>query len=56
MMTQRSIANAPRTTALAQDLSRMATTCIGCTDCGGVCQAVIEVVVLPQVILHPQGT
>jgi hypothetical protein len=52
MMIERSIAHAPRTAALAQDVSRMTTTCIGCTDCGGLCQAMIEVVVVPQIVLH----
>lgn len=54
MMIERSIAHAPRTAALAQDVSRMTTTCIGCTDCGGLCQAMIEVVVVPQIVLHPR--
>ena len=54
MTTDRLIAHAPRTEALARNVARMTTTCIGCTGCAGLCQAMIEVMILPDVILNPR--
>ena len=55
MITDRKIAHAPRTTKLAQKVARMNSTCIGCTSCGGICQAMLEMMMLPDVVLNASG-
>ena len=42
---------APRTSAAAAQVAAMAEPCVGCTDCQGLCQALIEAVVLPDILL-----
>lgn len=51
-MLEHRIAHAPRVRALAKDMSCMTTTCIGCTDCGGICQAMVDVVMVPRLVLQ----
>jgi NAD-dependent dihydropyrimidine dehydrogenase PreA subunit len=52
MRADRKIAHAPRTAQIAQAVARMPSTCIGCTGCVGLCQAMLEVMMLPDVVLH----
>lgn len=42
---------AKRTTQLARDVASLDGPCIGCTECVGLCQALIEVMTMPEVIL-----
>ena len=42
---------ADRVTRLAQDVASLSGPCIGCTKCAGLCQALIEVMTLPDTIL-----
>jgi len=51
MIIERKIANAPRTEALARDVAGLLGPCIGCTGCRGVCAAMIDAMVLPDLIL-----
>jgi hypothetical protein len=37
---------------LAQDLARLNAPCVGCADCRGLCRALIEAMVLPDLILN----
>lgn len=41
----------PRTAALAADLADLQGPCVGCSDCRGLCMALIEALVLPDLIL-----
>lgn len=52
MQTKRTIGSAPRTTALALDISHLNTPCIGCTDCQGICAVLIETMQLPELLLR----
>ncbi len=51
MIRTRQIGHAPRTARLARELARLQTPCIGCSECRGLCHALIEALVLPEVIL-----
>jgi len=51
MKIDRKIGHAPATTRLAQDLSRVQGTCVGCEDCRGLCAALIEALMVPDLIL-----
>ena len=37
---------------LAREVGAMRVPCVGCSGCRGLCEALIEVMVLPDVILH----
>jgi hypothetical protein len=52
MIVTRSQTGTGRMAALAQDLARLNAPCVGCADCRGLCRALIEVLVLPDLILH----
>jgi hypothetical protein len=52
MEVERQIANAPKTTAVGVAVSEMGGNCIGCTNCRGLCQALIEVMSFPEVVLN----
>jgi formate hydrogenlyase subunit 6/NADH:ubiquinone oxidoreductase subunit I len=56
MTISRTIGQAPRTQALANELNGMNGPCIGCVGCQGVCQALIEVMVLPDLIISERRT
>lgn len=51
MTISRDIGHAPRTHALAAELNGLNGPCIGCQDCRGMCQALIEALMLPDLIL-----
>lgn len=38
-------------TALAQEMSKLQGPCIGCRDCLGLCRALIDALVVPDVVL-----
>lgn len=48
----RTMGQAPRTEALSRDVATLPGPCIGCVGCQGVCEALFEVMVLPDVILR----
>ncbi len=47
----RRIAHAPRSRALAGQIAGLRGGCVGCTDCTGLCLALIEALILPGVVL-----
>ena len=51
MKTDRLAAYAPRTRAVADTLSEMQGPCLGCTDCQGLCIALVEAMTLPEAVL-----
>lgn len=51
MQIQRSKAETPIVNALADELARLQGPCVGCSDCVGLCEELIEALVLPDVIL-----
>jgi CO dehydrogenase/acetyl-CoA synthase alpha subunit len=52
MEVERQIANAPKTTAVGNSVSALEGKCVGCTNCRGLCQALIEVMTFPEVVLN----
>lgn len=48
---------APNTADLAQQISGLSQPCVGCTECQGVCEALIDALVIPGVVLksRPAG-
>ncbi|WP_299620890.1 hypothetical protein [uncultured Tateyamaria sp.] len=50
MTISRNIGHAPRTRALAEELNALNGPCIGCTGCEGVCQALLDALVVPDVV------
>ncbi len=50
---ERDAAKAPRTAAAGQAVIALGGTCVGCTDCRGLCRALLEVMTLPDAILRP---
>ncbi|WP_424985500.1 hypothetical protein [Microbulbifer sp. S227A] len=51
MYISRQIAEAPRTAALTNEISKLNGPCIGCTECNGLCKELIEALVVPDMIL-----
>lgn len=52
MKIDRRAAFAPRTHALAGKISQLQEPCVGCSDCVGMCAALIETMLIPDVVLH----
>lgn len=50
MMANRKVGHAPRVTKVARDLGEIGG-CIGCKHCEGLCRALIDAIVLPDVVL-----
>lgn len=51
MQTERKVGNAPRTMDIVQKTVTINGPCIGCSGCQGLCQALIEAMTLPEIIL-----
>ena len=51
MKIDRAAAFAPRTQALAEGISQLQGPCVGCVGCNGLCNALIEAILLPELIL-----
>ncbi len=51
MAIQRSVGFAPRVQKLANDIQLIQGSCIGCTDCRGLCEALLEAMTLPELLL-----
>jgi hypothetical protein len=54
MQTRRTIGHAPRVTAMADAVADLDGPCIGCPHCRGLCHALIDVLLLPDVIVVKQ--
>ncbi|MCR8825015.1 hypothetical protein [Pseudosulfitobacter koreensis] len=52
MQTKRTVAHAPQTRLLAADLASLQGPCIGCKGCEGLCQALIDAMLVPDMILN----
>ena len=52
MIIERTKAATPHMTALAHELSRLHSQCVGCPDCRGFCMVLIDALVVPGVILR----
>ena len=52
MQIKRSKAETPKANALATELSGLYGPCVGCSDCSGLCTALIDALILPDVILR----
>lgn len=51
MEIERRIATAPRMRALTEQINRLPGQCVGCRECRGVCEALFEAMVLPDLIV-----
>ncbi|WP_167630828.1 hypothetical protein [Leisingera daeponensis] len=51
MQISRSKAGAPRVKALSVKVSGLQGPCLGCTNCVGLCEALIDALVLPDLVL-----
>lgn len=51
MNRSREVGHAPRVRALAREIDTCSGPCIGCSECDGLCEALIEALVVPQVVL-----
>lgn len=51
MQISRSKAAAPKVQSLATEVSALQGPCVGCTNCVGLCDALIDALVLPDLIL-----
>ena len=51
MNISRSKAETPRLNSLSVEISHLNGPCVGCQDCVGLCMALIDALVLPDVIL-----
>ncbi|WP_146347834.1 hypothetical protein [Falsiphaeobacter marinintestinus] len=47
----RSKAVTPRLSALSVDLDQLQGPCVGCADCVGLCEALLEALFVPDVVL-----
>ncbi|GHG82186.1 hypothetical protein [Pseudodonghicola xiamenensis] len=51
MNISRSKAETPHLNALSVELSQLNGPCVGCSDCGGLCMALIDALTLPEMVL-----
>ncbi|GKY88040.1 hypothetical protein [Sinisalibacter aestuarii] len=51
MQVKREIGHAPRSHALAGEVSALSGGCVGCKSCTGLCTALIEALYLPGIVL-----
>ncbi len=52
MMIDRKTAHAPKSASLVTKVAGLQGPCVGCKDCTGLCPALIEALVLPDIILR----
>ncbi len=55
MEIERRIAHAPQVAELARQTAALAGPCVGCTECRGLCHALIEALVVPELVLGRGG-
>lgn len=51
-MADRKVGHAPRVEGIAKEVSCMVGPCVGCTECQGLCTALIEAMTVPDIILN----
>lgn len=51
MHIDRTKADTPNVNALSVSLSGLGGPCVGCTECVGLCQALIDALVVPDIVL-----
>lgn len=51
----REVGHAPRVRALAREIDTCSGPCIGCNGCDGLCEALIEALVVPHVVLKDRS-
>ena len=51
MKMEQRVAHAPRTKELAEELMNLRTPCVGCSDCSGMCEVLMDVVTIPKTVL-----
>ncbi len=51
MMIDRKTGHAPRAEALAREIAGLREPCVGCPGCTGLCPALIEALVLPDLLV-----
>ncbi|MCB1348426.1 MAG: hypothetical protein R3D80_04155 [Paracoccaceae bacterium] len=51
MIHKREVAHAPRTRALAVQIANLRGGCVGCSDCAGCCTALLDALILPDLVL-----
>lgn len=56
MQVKREYGFAPRTRALAGEVAALSGGCVGCKDCNGLCEALLEALTLPDMILKDKAT
>jgi len=55
MERKRKIANTPRMRTVVEQVQSLRGPCVGCKECRGVCDALIDAVVLPDLILRAKA-
>ena len=55
MLTDRRAGYAPATERLAADLAAIAVPCVGCKDCAGFCEALLDACRVPEIVLKKAG-
>ncbi len=56
MQSSRIVAHAPRTSTLATEISQLNSPCIGCEACQGICAALVDTMLLPDLLLRKRAT
>ena len=51
MTITRSQGDTTRSTALAAEIAGLGAPCVGCSNCRGLCKALIEAIVIPDLVL-----
>jgi hypothetical protein len=52
MQIERLVGHAPQVTKVGRDIFKIKGPCVGCADCGGLCAALLELMTLPDAVLH----
>jgi formate hydrogenlyase subunit 6/NADH:ubiquinone oxidoreductase subunit I len=56
MQLNRTIGHAPRTEALVRDVANLPGPCVGCAGCQGICEALFDAILIPDIILRDRHT
>ncbi len=52
MQIERHFGHAPKAHALGEQILTMTTPCVGCEQCQGLCDTLLELLSLPEAVLH----
>ena len=55
MQIDRHVGHAPRSEEIGRELVALDGPCIGCKNCKGMCAALMQLLSLPEAVLHPGG-